>query len=188
MQQKTQVMYKEVQKAIFDKAENPKDKQPFRIMHCWLYLKVCSQQFYRVFAKGLQNTSNKRRAVDIDSIVGNCQAKQGSGGSPIWQFTTTRGLKSKNSKNEQKFTHGNTKSATQALENINESFAVKSIVFRDVNDDALFSRPSRQLDIISQGYFKIRKRTSVIGDAKTCDKITERTAMFNTNTCDIITS
>ena len=36
IQQKAQMMYKETQKTIFDKAINLKDKQPFRFMHCWL--------------------------------------------------------------------------------------------------------------------------------------------------------
>ena len=85
-------MYKKAQKEVFDKAENPKDKQSFRFMHCWLYLKVYSQWFYREHARGLQNTRNKRRVVDIELTVGEGQAGQGSGGSPIWIITTTRGF------------------------------------------------------------------------------------------------
>ena len=37
IQQKAQVMFNEAQKTIFDKVRNPKDKQSFRFMHCWLY-------------------------------------------------------------------------------------------------------------------------------------------------------
>lgn len=46
------------------------------------------------------------------------------------------------------------KSATQVFKNMNKSFAVKSIILCKDNDDALFSRLSRQLDMIFQGYFK----------------------------------
>ena len=33
-------MQKGAQKAIIDKVGNRKDKQAFRFMHCWLYLKA----------------------------------------------------------------------------------------------------------------------------------------------------
>lgn len=61
-------MFKEFHKTIFDKIGNPKDKKSFRFMHCWLNLKAYLQCFIDN-AKGLQNTANKHRAVDIDLIV-----------------------------------------------------------------------------------------------------------------------
>jgi hypothetical protein len=78
-------------KAIFDKAGNPKDNQPFRFMHCWLYLNDYAQWFYRDPARGVQNTHNKRRAVDIDLIVGEGQPGQGSGGSPTGELQRPEG-------------------------------------------------------------------------------------------------
>lgn len=74
-------MFKEFHKTIFDKIGNPKDKQSYRFIHYWLNLKVYVQWFYRVDAKGLQNTPNKHRAVDIDFIVDEGQAGQGLNGS-----------------------------------------------------------------------------------------------------------
>ena len=63
-------MYNEVQKTIFDKAGNAKDKQPFQFMHFWLYLKDTPQWFYIDPTSGVQNTLNKRKIVDIDLKVG----------------------------------------------------------------------------------------------------------------------
>lgn len=59
IQQKIQAMYKKTQKIIFDKIGNPKDKQPFRFMHCCFHLNDHPPWFYRDPTKELQNTPNK---------------------------------------------------------------------------------------------------------------------------------
>jgi hypothetical protein len=156
-------MYKEAQKTIFDKAGNPKDKQPFRFMHCWLYLKDYPQWFYIDPARGVQNTPNKRRAVDIDLTVGEGQPGQGSGGSPTGELQRPEGTKSaKAARLNQDLHMAALKSAAEAFKLMSESSAEKSKVLKDANDDALFSRPGRQPDTMSEAYFKLREEQAYL--------------------------
>jgi hypothetical protein len=45
---------------------------------------------------------------------------------------------------------------------MSESSAEKSKVLKDANDDALFSRPGRQPDTISEAYFKLREEQAYL--------------------------
>ena len=72
---------------------NPKDKQPFRFMHCWLYLKDYPQWFSRDPTRGVKNTPNKRRVVDIYLTVGEGQVEQGSGESLTGELQRPEGQK-----------------------------------------------------------------------------------------------
>ena len=85
--------------------------------------------------------------------MGECQVGQGSGGSQIGELQQLEGKK-KPTRVNQDLHMATLKSATQVFKNMNKSFAVKSIILCKDNDDALFSRLSRQLDMIFQGYFK----------------------------------
>ena len=163
IQQKTQVMYKEAQKTIFDNAGNLRDKQPFRFMHCWLYLKDNLQWFYRDPARGVQNSPNKRRAFDIDLTIGEGQAGQGSGGSPTGEYNDRKDKKNaKIARLNQDLHMAVLKSATEAFKLMNESSAEKARVLNDANDNALFSRPGRQPDTISEVYFKLREEQTYL--------------------------
>ena len=156
-------MYKEAQKTIFDKAGNPKDKQAFRFMHCWLYLKDYPQWFYRDPARGVQNTPNKRRAVDIDLTMGEGQAGQGSGGSPTGELQRPEGQKNaKTARLNQDLHMAALRSAAEAFKLMSESSAEKAIGLKDANDDPLFSRPGRQPDTISEAYFKLREEQTYL--------------------------
>ena len=100
-------MYKEAQKTIFDQIGNPKNKQPFRFMHCWLYLNDYPQWFYRDPARGVQNTHNKCKAVGIDLTMDEGQAGQGSGGSPTGELQRPEGQKKcKNNKAQPRSIYG----------------------------------------------------------------------------------
>jgi hypothetical protein len=54
------------------------------------------------------------------------------------------------------------KSAAKAFKLMSESSAEKSRVLKDVNDDALFSRPGRQPDTMSEAYFKLREEQAYL--------------------------
>jgi hypothetical protein len=54
------------------------------------------------------------------------------------------------------------KSAAKAFKLMNESSAKKSRVLKDANDDALFSRPGRQPDTMSEAYYKLREEQAYL--------------------------
>ena len=54
------------------------------------------------------------------------------------------------------------KSVAKAFKLMSESSAKKFRVLKDANDDALFSRPGRQHDTISEAYFKLREEQAYL--------------------------
>jgi hypothetical protein len=80
-------MHKGAQKAIFDEVENHKDKQAFRFMHCWLYLKAYPQVvFIECLQEGYKKLLINIELLILDLIMSECQTVQGLGGSPIGEL------------------------------------------------------------------------------------------------------
>ena len=57
---------------------------------------------------------------------------------------------------------------------MNELFAEKSIVLKDVNDDALFSCPGRCPDTIFEAYFKLREEQAYLEGQKYVMKLRKK--------------
>ena len=107
--------------------------------------------------------SNKRKAVDMDLTAGEGQAGQGSDGSPTGELQQPEGQKiAKTTRLNQDLHMAALKSAAEAFKHMSKSIAEKSRVLKDANDDALFSRPGRQPDAISEAYFKLREEQAYL--------------------------
>ena len=126
-------------------------------------MKDYPQWFYRDPARRVQNTPNKRRAVDIDLSMGEGQAGQGLGGSPTGELQRPEGQKNaKTARLNQDLHMAALKSTAEAFKLMSESSAEKAIVLNDANDHTLFSRPGRQHDTMSETYFKLREEQAYL--------------------------
>ena len=181
---KRKLCTKKAKKTIFDKARNPKDKQPLKFMHCSLYLKNYPQWFYRDLAKGVQNIPNKRRVVDIDLIVGG-KVKRDKAQVEVQLVNYNDHKDKKNAKTtrmNQDLQMAALKSVAEAFKHMSESSADKS---RDFVMLMMMhyrsSWPTTWYNISS--IFQIKRRAILFGAAKTRDKIADITSMFSPNTC-----
>ena len=57
---------------------------------------------------------------------------------------------------------------------MSESYVGKSIVLKDANDDALFSRSGQQPDTISEAYFKLRQEQAYLERQKYVMKLRKK--------------